>query len=249
MVHLQGMDRAASSPARATLYQFTLCPFCNKVRAALDLTGVAYDKVEVSPRNKKELPPLPEDAPKKVPVLLIDNKTIYDSTTILEYICERPTSGLALKLDDEAAQQQSREYEEWIDENFIQALPTVIYGTQGEAAQAAKVIARESKYSPLKALSVRLVGSFIMRRVAKRILAKAGRSDGHAWVEANLDQFEEWLGDKTFLVGEQPSMADAAMHGALNCVREFPIFEKCMRRARVAQWFKHVEALRTAHRG
>ena len=36
-----------------TLYQFTLCPFCNKVRAGLDLKGVEYDMVEVSPRESR----------------------------------------------------------------------------------------------------------------------------------------------------------------------------------------------------
>ena len=88
-----------------------------------------------------------------------------------------------------------------------------------------------------------------MRMIAKRILKKAGRTDGHAWVEENLDQFEQWLGDKTYLVGEQPSMADAAMHGALNCVREFPVFEKAMKRPSVARWFHHVDQLRQEHRG
>ena len=53
------------------LYQFTLCPFCNKVRAALDLKGVKYKMIEVNPRTKVELPELPNVAPRKVPVLRI----------------------------------------------------------------------------------------------------------------------------------------------------------------------------------
>ena len=56
-----------------TLYQFTLCPFCNKVRAALDIKGVDYETVEVSPRTKVELPELPE----VLPVLKYTSKNFY----------------------------------------------------------------------------------------------------------------------------------------------------------------------------
>ena len=58
------------------LYQFTLCPFCNKVRAALDLKGVKYKMVEVNPRTKVELPELPNVAPRKVPVLRIGDEVL-----------------------------------------------------------------------------------------------------------------------------------------------------------------------------
>jgi microsomal prostaglandin-E synthase 2 len=65
------------------LYEFSLCPFCNKVRAGLELKGVPFESVEVSPRSKVELPPLPEGTPKKVPVLQYGNDTVADSTAIL----------------------------------------------------------------------------------------------------------------------------------------------------------------------
>jgi len=37
-----------------------------------------------------------------------------------------------------------------------------------------------------------------------------------------------------------------AMHGAVTCVRDFPIFAKIMQRKRIADWFEAVESLRTA---
>ena len=73
-----------TSNNKITLYQFQLCPFCHKVRAALELKGVPYTKVEVAPGNKKELPPLPEEAPRKVPVLQVNDEIGADRRRLLD---------------------------------------------------------------------------------------------------------------------------------------------------------------------
>lgn len=38
---------------KLVLYQYMSCPFCNKVRAALDFYNVPYKMVEVDPLKKK----------------------------------------------------------------------------------------------------------------------------------------------------------------------------------------------------
>ncbi len=48
--------------SRVTLYQFALCPFSHKVKAAMEVKGIPYTEVEVNPMTKKELPPMPESA-------------------------------------------------------------------------------------------------------------------------------------------------------------------------------------------
>ena len=53
------MEAAAQSEIE--LFQFELCPFCHKVKAGLEVKGLAYSKVEVNPMKKAELPDLPED--------------------------------------------------------------------------------------------------------------------------------------------------------------------------------------------
>ena len=44
----------ASSPS-ICLYQYAICPFCNKVKALLDYSGLPYDVVEVNPLTKAEI--------------------------------------------------------------------------------------------------------------------------------------------------------------------------------------------------
>ncbi len=228
------------------LYEFSLCPFCNKVRAGLEIKGIPFDSVEVSPRSKVELPPLPEGTPKKVPVLQCGDDTVADSTIILNYLEEQFPSRLSLQPADPAARVRSDEIEEWVDSQFIEALPTVIYGTWGEAVKAARIVAGNSKLSGGQKLLVQLAGALVMKQISKRILKRNDRTDAHAWVRDNTAQFATWLGDKPFVLGDAPCLGDIAMHGALTCVAEFPIFAEVMQEANVAAWYERIAELRRA---
>ena len=90
-----------------TLYQFALCPFSHKVKAAMDVKGIPYTEVEVNPMTKKELPPMPKGARRKVPVIEVDGNRILDSTHILGYLEETYTDQLSLTPADEQARVKS----------------------------------------------------------------------------------------------------------------------------------------------
>lgn len=240
-----------SATPNITLYQFQLCPFCHKVRAALELKGVSYATVEVAPGSKRELPPLPADAPKKVPVIKIGEEVIWDSTTILMRLDELlPSASRALlPLGESAARAEAVAREDWVDSHLIPSLPTVIYDTWGNAMRAAQITARESNFTLMQSLKVRVGGSLIMRLIAKRILKRVGRTDGHAWVRECLDSVEGWVGAQDFVGGASPSVADAALHGALRCVEEFPVFDQVRSRPLLWAWYERVSALRAGKEG
>jgi microsomal prostaglandin-E synthase 2 len=228
--------------ASTTLYQFALCPFCNKVRSGLQIKGIAFDEVEVSPRSKVELPALPDDAPAKVPVLLHGEQVVWDSTRILSYLDEAYPETRSFTPKEASARERAEAMEQWVDETFIASLPTVLYGTWREARQASKIIAKSSRFSATSGLMIKVGVPLVMHRVAKRILEREGRSDGHSWVNENLDHFEGALADQDFVCGDELSVADVAMHGALTCVRPFPIFDDVRRRPTLYRWFERVEA-------
>lgn len=70
-----------------TLFQYTVCPWCNKAKAALDYCGVPYHTVEVHPLFRGELK---WSAYKKVPVLLLPSgEQINDSSAIVDALWER----------------------------------------------------------------------------------------------------------------------------------------------------------------
>ena len=227
-----------------TLYQFALCPFCTKVRAGLELKGVPFEEVEVSPRSKVELPSLPEGAPRKVPVLEVGSAVLWDSTRILSQLDEAFPDTLRFTPADEAMRLRADTMEQWVDEQFIESLPPVLYGTWREASKASKVIAKHSRFGTGEGLAVKLGGPLIMHAVAKRILKRNGRTDAHAWVRENLDYFEQELGERDFVCGDALTVADVAMHGALTCISPFPIFENVESRPRLHAWFERVEAMK-----
>jgi microsomal prostaglandin-E synthase 2 len=231
-----------------TLYQFELCPYCHKVRAGLELKGLTYRKVEVNPMNKKELPKLPAGAPRKVPVLDVGGELLWDSTVILTYLDEHFPGTLRFLPEDPTLRARAEQVESWVDDELTFALPTVIYGTWGEAVKAAQVTARTSNFGLLQNLMVRAGGSVVMHEVSKRILKKRGQSDGRAWLSRELDQLEGWLGVQPFVCGDNLTLADVATHGALTCIQEFPAFAEMMTRPRLAAWYARVAALRAQHR-
>lgn len=229
----------------ATLYQFELCPYCHKVKAGLDLKGIEYKRIEVNPMKKKELPELPPDAPKKVPVLELGGRTVYDSTDILKYIDEQvPERTPFFRTDDDAANEKSEAIEQWVDDELTFSMPTVLYGTWGEAAKAAQVTARTSNFGFMQNIAVRAGGSLIMHQVQKKILKKRNKTDGRQWMNENLDQIETWLGETEFLTGDSPSLADAAVHGALTCMKAFPAFSSVEARPKLLAWYERVADLR-----
>jgi len=227
-----------------TLYQFELCPFCHKAKAAMDIKKLPYRKVEVNPYSKKELPELPEGTPRTVPVIQYEDSTIQDSTAILAYLEERFGDTNPLLPADESMRKRATEIEEWVDTDLTQVLPTVIYGTWGEAIKAAQVTAKTSNFGPIANLMVRAGGSLIMHQISKRIVKKRGGGDPHTMLARELDKLESWLGDQDFVCGNTVSLGDAAAHGALTCIREFPAFARVTERPRLAAWYDRVAALR-----
>nr|CAG4634877.1 EOG090X08KD [Alona affinis] len=73
-----------TSNLQLTLYQYEPCPFCKKVRAFLDFSGLSYDVVEVNSVTKRQLN---WSAYKKVPIVIVKSKDGYqqlnDSSMII----------------------------------------------------------------------------------------------------------------------------------------------------------------------
>jgi glutaredoxin len=76
--------------AEIILYQFETCPFCEKVRNALDAKNIEYKKVNVSADRddpaRKDL--LEKSGVATVPVIDIDGKFMGESGDIVAYIEE-----------------------------------------------------------------------------------------------------------------------------------------------------------------
>jgi glutathione S-transferase len=179
-----------------------------------------------------------------VPVLQVGDALILDSTDILLRIDELFPSGPQLAEGVMEEDSEVASFEDWVDDQLMPALPTVIYDTWSNAVRAANITAASSNFGAWDNFKVRVGGSLIMKMIAKRILKRVGRTDGHAWLKECLDVAEERLGDQPFVTGSAPTIADAALHGAFSCVVDFPVFEQVRQRPRLLAWFERVSSLR-----
>ncbi len=68
------------------LYQYEMCPYCEKVRRKLDEMGIEYEKVEVNPANKpKEV----TSTGGTVPVIDDNGMVMNESADIINYLVEK----------------------------------------------------------------------------------------------------------------------------------------------------------------
>ncbi|MEE9383257.1 MAG: glutathione S-transferase family protein [Nannocystaceae bacterium] len=233
------------------LYQFELCPYCHKVRAGLELKGLSYRRVEVNPISKRELDHLPpsSDGRRRVPVLEYKGEARGESSDILRWLDQVAPGDRPLHPLDPDQLDRANEIDAWLDNDLIKILPTVLYGTWSESIRAAKLTAKTSNFSRIDNLKVGVFGSIIMKTIAKRILRKrGGGKTGLELFHAELTRLETWLADSDFLGDDAPHFADAGVHGALTCVRQFPAFEHVRARPKLEAWYERVDALRrTVH--
>jgi glutaredoxin len=79
-------------PVNITLYQYAICPFCNRVKTILDYIGndvLKVQHVEVNPLTKSEIQPW-KKLYRKVPIATLHEEAIFGSDEIIQKILELP---------------------------------------------------------------------------------------------------------------------------------------------------------------
>jgi glutaredoxin len=134
-----------------TLYQYKICPFCNKIKAMLDYYGLKYTTIEVNPLSKNEIKTnLPELDYKKVPICVINNEVICDSPVILNKIQEILNErGVLLEehKDTTTTNDGERNWLEWVDNSLAVLLFPNITRNFPESWQAFSYISDVNTFS------------------------------------------------------------------------------------------------------
>jgi len=188
-----------------TLYQFNSCPFCWKVRALLNYAKQPYEVVEVTPMGMKELEFTDH---KKVPVLKDGDKVIVESAAIVDYINEQYAH--APKHDE------SKEWTDWVDQTLVHYLPALIHPNFMTSWKNFGAIMTAEQYPWYKAWVVRLGGSLVMPKVAKKLKIKHQINDEKAEFLVAIDHWAaNGLKQQAFFGGEHPNFVDCSVFGVL----------------------------------
>lgn len=112
------------------LYHFHPCPYCEKVRFALDHLGLSWDEIVVDPADRAAV--IAASGQPLVPVLDDGTKVVADSTRILEYLAQEHDASLMPQ--EQRAQGLASLVEDWADE----VLAPAVAGLSGPDAEAAR---------------------------------------------------------------------------------------------------------------
>jgi glutathione S-transferase len=199
--------------SRLVLYQppgegeLSYSPYCNKVRWALRLKGLAFDTVTTSAFKK-------HSRTGKLPVLSVAGERVHDSTEILaclERLCPDP----ALVPRDGRLAAQAAMVEEWADESLC-ALMTYERAHDPDARR--RMVAGVLAFTRLPSFLAPVVAARLRRSGTHRYghLVPLGGDVVRVQLQRHLDVVDTMAEGRTWLVGESPTVADVAVAACLH---------------------------------
>ena len=229
--------------SKVTLYQYDVCPFCNKVKAYLDYRGIPYDVVEVNPLTKSEIKFSKEYT--KVPIVTVDDEQLNDSKHIIATLDAR-LGNIAPPgfIGGKAAQEKEEKWAKWVDERFVHVITPNIYRTWTEAFKSFDYITERGKFGWVERQSVRLSGAVSMYLISQNVLKKRhGIEDERAELYKCLeDWIDNGVGTAAFCGGDVPNVADISVFGVLRAVKTFETFDDALANVKsVEGWYRRME--------
>ena len=248
---LKPLSTAAAAAVGATpsigpvrIYQYAICPFCNKVKSLLDLYDVPYETVDVNPLTKKEIKSW-SGGYRKVPISVFCEEQVNDSPVIATRIMdELEASGKIPKKDAKRFRSPSAiKWAEWSDKELAVLLFPNITRNFGEAYEAFGYVHEVPHFSVVDKWSNQFVGAFAMWMAQGKIKKKYGIEDERAAVYVALARWvDEGVGTRPFAGGQQPDFADVCVFGCLVAIDRTAAFREIMAETNVKPWYDRMHA-------
>ncbi|TMB03389.1 MAG: glutathione S-transferase family protein [Deltaproteobacteria bacterium] len=200
------------------LYDLSDSPFCMKARICLHLKGVPYRTVTVTVGRRRELRRL--NPLGQVPVLVHGAEVIADSSAIARW-AEAHYPDPALIPTDPEARAYCLLVEEWADEALYFIVGAFKWlNPENRSAALANTVSEVTT----GALGP-LVGWALVRRIRRRYAARGYTAAALGGLETrmreNLGVLAALLGDRPYLLGRSPTLADVAAFAQLSWMRRY----------------------------
>lgn len=224
-----------------TLYQYQICPFCNKAKALLSYAGVPHKTVEVNPLTKSELKELPGDY-RKVPIAKIDDQQINGSDEIMQTLLQHDFVSRQLEerwskkkdasngnttpimtMDRFTSNNETDRWTTFANDELAPIVYPNICRSLTESHAAFGYVGQVPSFSTAQKFLIRNVGALAMYIAASKIKAKRNITDERKALHDALTRWEEDgldSGSRMFSSGlAHPDMGDIAMFGTLYSVQ------------------------------
>jgi microsomal prostaglandin-E synthase 2 len=226
------------------LYQYNICPFCNRVKAYLDYLKIPYNTIEVNPLTKSQIK-FSEDY-KKVPIAIFQTEekrlTVNDSQQILDYITDKyvknnPTVSSTFLSED------SSYWSEWSEKRLAVLLYPNITRTFEESYECFNYAEKIDKWNVLERKSVHWLGAAAMLVANGKIKKKYNIVHEREELYQVLSEWTNALGNNNFLHGEDITLPDLMVYGVLKAVHGVRTFDDIMKQnSRLSAWYYRVAA-------
>lgn len=247
-----------------TLYQYQICPFCNKTKALLSYAGIRYETVEVNPLTKAELKQLPDDY-RKVPIAKIDDLQINGSDEILRTLLRNesvarklndrwssspntaPPTAPAMTMERFASDPSAEKWTAFASDDLAPVVYPNICRSLGESYAAFGYVGGVESFSGTQKVLIRGVGSLAMYFAASKIKAKRNIDDERLALDTILTRWESEAlrsGSQTFSSGlAHPDVGDVAVFGTLYSIRGLQTHADAVenRGGVVRDWYERME--------
>mmetsp|Transcript_8761 Transcript_8761/g.12401 ORF Transcript_8761/g.12401 Transcript_8761/m.12401 type:complete len:284 (+) Transcript_8761:79-930(+) len=249
------LSDTTSAPLSFTLWQYKICPFCNKVKSLLAYADVDHNVIEVNPLTKSELKPWSGDY-KKVPIAVLNDEQLNGSDKILDTLLENEQVISNLEEKWKNTEQtmtmsdfRSNDAEKWMKyatDDLASLLYPNICRSLNDSFLAFSYVKNVDTFSPVQRITIRGAGSLAMYLAASKIKSKRGITDEREALNKVLSVWEEEglsSGKKEFQSGTQaPNMGDIAVFGTLRSVEGLPAHKEVIeeRGGVVKDWYERM---------
>lgn len=149
--------------------------------------------------------------------------------------------------------QLERQWREWVDNKFIHVLSPNIYWTLQQSLDTFRWFSKAGEWDDIfpwyQRWFIVYAGAIVMRLVAIRLKKKYQLNDN---VRLSLyecgDEWANAVGDKDFLGGSEPNLADLNVYGILTAIQGCEAFDDLMKNTKIGPWFERMRNLIEPHR-
>ena len=199
-----------------TLFQFEISPYCDKIRRVLHWKRQPY-RIEEIPLSQALTRVRKLNPAGKLPCLEHNGRLIGDSTDIAHYLeGEFPEPPLVPK--DPQLRGLCHVFEDWADESLYFYEMRLRFTLPHNAR---RWIPELTKYDPRW---MKAAASYFIPRMMRGVLSRQGVGrkslEGVLGdVERHVEAIGDWLGGRSWLVGDALSLADLSVFSQLACIR------------------------------
>ena len=234
-------ENAEPTGFKPTIYQYLICPFCNRVKSYLDYCGIEYKSIEVNPLTKSEINfPVTN---KKVPIAMINGEVVEDSAKIIAVITEMGNKGeLKGFPGKEFFPEDTEEWTEWSEKKLAVMLYPNITRTMDESWECFSYADNVETWSKFQQILVRVVGTVAMSLANGKIKKKYNIIDERKELKEVINVWCDALKGQKFLHGDKVTMPDIMVYGVLKSIQGLRTFNEIMAdNAILKVWYDHVE--------